>query len=627
MSFAVKSFRDITDNLVLYSDDGQMDDIISEHLSQEFTSNVKLLLRDFLKLIKVLAIYPADNPLPTKMRRSLCSRFTEIVNEFGGLSFNIQPDRIYFNKEEVFCDRGAEERLAGLFFDAGIIQLKLLAGLTEEEIDSFFGLLKDFMNDRSPERDLVSVLWQEQLVSIKYRTVDDLALDEQQTDMMIREICSTYDDDSSGSWGIDVNEISLDETEDESSASSLPSGAIEDAKQMGHSLEPAATDSQSIQSLLTNSYTPAEEEQKEINRLLAENKNFDPFRSVTRTLLEILDQWNDLKPYTETIGICEKVLDQILNTGEFSAAADFVHSLRSRQESMPPEKKNYAERLTGLLRRAGDQNRIERLTEIINTQETIDTDAVELYLESLGWECLPHITGMLGNLVSKKARLTICDYLARRGGDHLGIIANGIRDKRWYVVRNTVMILGQIGGEKVIEYFAATAGHSDQRVRAETFQALENMHSDRALDLLTRFLTDADPALREMALTSLGRIGGRRPFEAVGDVIRSQTFRDFTLDEQEQYLIVFSHLGGNEVTDFLASIIGSAGWLPSSTKMRYRLAALKAMAYNKSDEAEKLLLSYTGSRRKWLRDAAAAAMEYRRKLMYNGGSIGDAAHD
>ncbi len=604
-----------------------MDDIISEHLSQEFTSNIKLLLRDFLKLIKVLAMYPADNPLPAKMRRSLCSRFTEIVNEFGGLAFSIQPDRIYFNKEEVFSDRGAEERLAGLFFDAGIIQLNFLAGLSEEEIDTFFDLLKNFMNDTSPERDLVSMLWQEQLAYIKYRTVDDLALDEQQTDMMIREICSTYDDDSSGSWGIDVNEISLDDADDESSDSSLPAGVTEDAKQMGLSLEPAASDNLPIENLLTNSYTPIEEEQREITRLLAENKNFDPLRSATRTLLEILDQWNDLKPYTETVGICEKVLDQILGAGEFSVAADFVHSLRSRQETLPPEKKNYADRLAGLLRRAGDQQRIDRLTEIVNSQETIDTDAVELYLESLGWESLSHIAGMLGNLVSKKARLTICDYLARRGVDHLSIIANGVRDKRWYVVRNTVMILGRIGGEKVVEYIAGTAGHSDHRVRTETFRALEAMRSDRAVDLLTRFLADGDPTLREMALTTLGRIGGRRPFEAVGDVIRSQAFSGFSLEEQEQYLIVFSHLGGSEVTDFLDSIIGSAGWLPSSTKMRYRLAALKALAYNKSEDAEKYLLSYTRSRRKWLRDAAAAALDYRRKLMHNGGHIGDADHD
>jgi len=612
---------------VFLRDESHMGDTISENLSQEFTSNIKLLLRDMLKLIKVLALYPADNPLPAKMRRSLCSRFTEIVNDSGGLAFSIQPDRIFFNKEEVFSDKGSEERLAGLFFDAGVIQLNFMAGLSDEEINTFFSLLKKFMNDTSPDRDLVSLLWQEQLSYVKYRTVDDLALDEQQTDMMIREICSDYDKEDSDSWGIDLNEISLDDSDDDQSESSLPASVTEDAKQAGLSLEPAATDSQTIENLLSSNYTPVEEEQKQINRLLAENKDFDPSRSVTGTLLEVLDNWNDLKPFTETVSICEKVLDQILGQGEFAAAADFVHSLQARRQNLPENKANYAERLTAFLRRAGDQERIRRLTEIINTQETADTDAVELYMEALGWESLPHITGMLGNLVSKKARLTICDYLARRGVDHLSIIANGIHDKRWYVVRNTVMILGRIGGERVIDYFAKTAGHGDERVRTETFRALESIKSERAVDLLTRFLSDEDPTLRQSALTTLGRIGGRRPFDAVGEVIRSQPFSRYSLEEQEQYLIVFSHLGGSEVTEFLDSIISSMGWLPSATKLRYRLAALKALAYNKSDDAEKLLISYARSRRKWLRDASAAALDYRRKLMSKGGPTGDADHD
>jgi HEAT repeat protein len=234
---------------------------------------------------------------------------------------------------------------------------------------------------------------------------------------------------------------------------------------------------------------------------------------------------------------------------------------------------------------------------------------------------------MLAGLVSKKARLMICDYLARNGGEHLGIIANGIRDKRWYVVRNTVMILGRIGGEPVIEYLTATAGHADQRVREETFKALESMQSDRSIDLLARFLRDNDPELRRRSLTALGRIGGRVAFEAVQDIIRSSSFGEFTIDEQEQYLIIYSHLGGAEVTDYLNSLISSFSLLPSAERTRQKLAALKALAYNTSDEAERVILAHTRSRRQWLREAATAAMEHRRKLIYGGGESGDTHGD
>jgi len=600
-----------------------MDDVISEHLSQEFASNIKLLLRDLLKLVKVLAMYPADNPLPAKMRRSLSSRFAEVVNEFNGLSFVIQPDKIYYNKEEVFADRGQEECLAGLFFDAGIIYLDFIPGITLDEINAFLDLLKNHINRTTGNEDLVSLLWQEQFSFIKYRTVDDLAFDERQTEMMIREIYSDYDDDPGGGWNFDINEISLADPD----ADSLPQEAVEDAGKMGLSLEPPDSPDDRISNLLTSSYMPAMEERREISRLLEENKDFDPSRSATRILLESLESWDDLKPFSETVDVCKKVLDQLLGNGEFSEAADFVHSIRVRQEALLSQRPDYAERLTEFIRRAGDYDRIGRLKEIINQQEAIDTDTVERYLESLGWESLPHITEMLGGLVSKKARLMICDYLARHGREHLSIIANGIRDKRWYVVRNTVMILGRIGGEQVIEYLTATASHPHQRVRAETFTALETMQSDRAVELLARFLTDNDSELRLQSLTTLGRIGGRAAFEAVRDVIRSTLFEQFTIEEREQYLIVYSHLGGAEVTDYLGSIIGSFGLLPSAARTRHKLAALKALAYNASDEAEGFILSYTRSRRQWLREAAAAALEHRRRLIYGGGESGDTHSD
>ena len=53
---------------------------------------------------------------------------------------------------------------------------------------------------------------------------------------------------------------------------------------------------------------------------------------------------------------------------------------------------------------------------------------------------------MLGKLVSKAARLMVCDYLARHGRANSTIIGGAVRDKRWYVARNAVMILGRIGG-------------------------------------------------------------------------------------------------------------------------------------------------------------------------------------
>jgi hypothetical protein len=593
-----------------------MDNIIGEHLSREFASDIKILLRDLRKILKVLTLYPVDNPLPTKMRGSFSPRFVEVVEESNGLVFGIRPNEIVYNREVVYQDQNKEDTLAAIFYNAGVIHLEFSEGLTSEEFTAFLDSLKEYLNDKSLDRDLVSLLWQEQFSNIKFKTVEDLALSECQTDVMIREMYPDYNDTKDPSSDFDYNQIILEE-DDKTNAVSPE--AIEDAEQMGLSLDSPPETQDPVNQLLSGSFTPAEEENREIERLLKENRQFDPHRTTTRILFDILHLWDDKKPFIETVTICEKTFDQLLNQGDFAAAADFVHALRGRQKELAPQKPAYADRLNEFILRAGDARRMEQLTEIINRQEVVDAGSIEIYLDSLGWESLAHITGMLGKLMAKKARLMVCDYLAKRGKEHVKIIANGLRDKRWYVARNTIMILGQINGEQVLDYLDSASNHPDHRVRTEAIVALSKNSSDRSIDLICRFLKDSDTDLRAMALDRLGATGGRPAFETMRDIVHSSAFSNYSPDEQEQFLICYSRLGGAEVTGYLASIIGSFSLLNTGWKARYRFMALKALAHNTSDEAEKLILKYTRSRRQWLRQAAVAALEQHRRIIYERG--------
>jgi hypothetical protein len=575
------------------------------------------------KVLKVMTMYPEDNPLPSKMRGSFGVRFVEQVNRFNGFTFSIRPNEIIYNREVVFQDPNKDEALASFFYNAGIVYLEFQEGLTNEELISFLDVLKVYLKDGSDDCDLVSLIWQEQFKHIKFKTVEDLALGECETDTMISEMYPDYQKDLLYKYEIDHNRIILDDNEspDDDSAStgarSLSPEAVKDGQKMGLDLETDPDEIPSpIEKLLSHSYTLAEEESLEIDKIINEVRQFDPDRTVVRILIEIVDYWEDQRPFKETIAICERIFDQLLNKGSFAVIADFISVLRQRLEVMSSQFPKKAELLTGFIRRAGDDMRIKKLTEIINRQEKVDTVSIENYLEALGWESLVPITGMLGQLVSKDARLMVCDYLARSGRDHVNIIANGLRDKRWYVTRNTAMILGHIGGDQALHYLATITGHSDHRVRREIIKALGNYTSDRAVDILFEFLKDPEPKLRRTALNYLTRMGGRRAFESIRNIVHSASFMKYPIEEQEQFLITYSRLGGSEVTDFLGSIVGSFSFFNNSWKARYRFMALKALAFNSSTEAEALILKYTHSRRKWLRQAAVNALEQHRGFMY-----------
>jgi len=599
-----------------------MGNVISEHLSREFASDIKVILRDLKKLLKVQTLYPDENPLPAKMRASFGGRFVEVVDEFGGLIFSIHPEEIVYEGEVVYRDESREEALAADFYNTGIIYLEFREGLSIDEFHIFLDILKTYQRDRLEADDLVSLLWQEQFVHVRFKTVDDLALGEVETESLIHEMYPSFDPNRRNAYRFDHNRIILDEGKSDSlPGSSLGAGTVspeasEDASKMGLSLESSEENQAPLDGLLSETFLTADEEQEEIKRLLEENRRYDPDRGSVRILIEILHHWDDRGKFVKTVDICEKALDQYLNRGAFKAAADLVHNVRSYRDELSVTKPDYASRLDKFILHCGDASRIQALTNIINMQQSIDSDLIESYLDCLGWESLTHVTGMLGSLVSRQARLRVCDYLSRRGHDHINIIANGLRDQRWYVVRNSVMILGRIGGRQVLPYLNKAAGHGDNRVRMEVLRAAAGHDDDEAVDIMFGFLKDEDIKIREAALERLRQTGGRRSFEIIQQIVRSPDFTDYPLDEQEQFLIIYSSLGGAEITDFLDSIIGSFSLFNLGWKARYRFMALKALAHNTSDEAERLILKYTRSRRKWLRQAAAAALDTRRRVLF-----------
>ena len=596
-----------------------MGNVITEYIAQEVASDLRVLLRDLKKIIKVLSMYPPDNPLPAKMRVSFGARFIELTEKYNGFALDIRADRIMYDKEVVYEDGGADETLAAFFYDAGVIFLEFRDGLAEEELNTFLDVVKSYINDRSVDRDLVSLLWQEQFAGIRFKTVEDLTLNEYQTGDLIREMYPQFGDERAMHAQFDVNTITLDDEPDQNSERGgrvISAEAMEDARQMGLTLDSPPGVNDALARLLTGSFVVDDEVRAEIKKRREENALFEPYRSITRILEEALGYWDDLQPFGEAVGICEKTLDQLLHKGAFAAAAGFVHALKQRQQGLAAQKPGYAARLADFIRRAGDTQRIQQLTEFINSQEVIDTASVEIYLESLGWESLPYIMEMLGKLVSKKARLMVCDYLARCGKSHVRIIGNGVRDKRWYVARNTVMILGQIGGDEILDYLAMTTTHCDPRVRKETITALSKLRSDRATDILGKFLHDADPDVRTAALEILARTGGRKSFEGMRDIVHSPSFIHRPSEEQEQLLIIYSRLGGAEATGYLATLAGSFSLFHSGTRFHLRLSALQALAHNRSEEAEQLILQYTRSSRRWLREAAAAALNQRRRIMH-----------
>lgn len=80
-------------------------------------------------------------------------------------------------------------------------------------------------------------------------------------------------------------------------------------------------------------------------------------------------------------------------------------------------------------------------------------------------------------------------------------------DAKWYVVRNTIFVLGSLRDRDGVTSLRLRINDSDIRVRREIISALEKIGGDEAVDLLVVMAEDRDREVRDAALATVGIIG------------------------------------------------------------------------------------------------------------------------
>ncbi|WP_331054698.1 hypothetical protein [Longimicrobium sp.] len=191
---------------------------------------------------------------------------------------------------------------------------------------------------------------------------------------------------------------------------------------------------------------------------------------------------------------------------------------------------------------------------------------------------------------SRTVRRAALDRVARMGAAALPEIGARLGDGRWYVVRNLLGLVAEIGVLPPGTSLAAYLRHEDARVRREAFRAAFRVGGERER-VLGLALTDADTQVQRQALAECA---SGCPAPVLPLVVRRI---DDPLTEPEQRLLAIRVLGGardplalqmlRRLADGGRTLLGRVRLAPRSPEL---LAALSAL------------------RRGWSADPSAAAL-------------------
>ena len=633
---------------------------------------VRELLKDLLKIIKIVSMYPENNPLPQSMKRNFAERLEQTLHETGDIQLVVERDRLLLDDETVFVDRSREESLAGLLFDVGVASIVFRSGLDINQIYKLLDVIKNYVNAPRNTYDLVNAVWEAGFTHFGVTTIEDIVLADYDSGFNVQEI---HDEDSgkipqkySGEdfqkgyksiFGLEelaeehermnastqIRSVSLDT--DPPSGENLVYSELADSKpvsifsdddrldepslNIGEAVsamgfediepsdEPSGGRMTDTTIILNDEFKLSEEEEIQIRELLNEDAQFDMFESTAELVKEMLHQETTLSGFNETAGIVEKVLSEFVLRCKLVEAGLLLDYTVTLADQIEREKPMWAQRLRDIRTGAGSRDQLKTLIATLNENEELGADELRRYLNNFGWEALGGITDMLGDLEHQQHREAVCGYLSVHGRKNIHVVAKGMDDKRWYVVRNSVLILAHIGDDEAIQHLNKAVHHEEKRVRMELVTVLKDMQSDGALDILKTTAKDPDYEIRRASIRSIVARRGQPAFDAITDLINDPEFGSLDQEEQQMLLNAYSVLGGEYALEFLSKLIKQPNLLRDHSVSFLREAAFAALAHNRSEKAEKFLVSLSNGWRPNLKQMASDTLRKRREILYGGG--------
>jgi HEAT repeat protein/PBS lyase HEAT-like repeat-containing protein len=235
----------------------------------------------------------------------------------------------------------------------------------------------------------------------------------------------------------------------------------------------------------------------------------------------------------------------------------------------------------------------ERLTEEEKAKASED-------FKDLGGIAAPALVDALAAEENWEVRRGLLTAIGALGRAAAPVLLRRLDDSSWFLVRNLTMLLGEIGGQALVEPLAGLLQHEEPRVRREAASSLGKIGGSRAVAHLRRAILD--PEVSTVAARALGEID-RESTVALFSKRLARAGRIVT-DEAplREAITILGEMEAEEAVPILSRILGRGLWIPFSSGDTLRTQAAQALRRIGTPEARDAIRSAAHSSRRMVRD-------------------------
>jgi HEAT repeat protein len=556
-------------------------------------TDVTGILKLMAGTLKNMRTYHGDNPVLKKSFSMLFESLRSFLEQNESLTLLVREDELMFGHHMVYSSSERLESLAFSLYKDGIRLICLRHGLTNLELRDFLTAIHDAREADPYQADVVTILWEKDLVNISYRAVDAyLESDEQRS---IDEMAKRPD----------RQPVSPER------GSTVP-GSEFFIKELG--LSPGEKGLTEPKTKLQAS----ESESRNIVREILEEDDKSILRRCSDVCLEVIKCTPRDDTFNRVVDFLGRICDWLVSSGDFLSACSILSDLRSlsAQEDLPQARKAS---IMDTIGKRSERKKIQQIEAHLYSQSDLQTEEIFAYLALMSPTAVAPLCEMLAESEVRKVRYLLCRAISILGRTELERLRLYIQDERWFFVRNIVMILGMMANPQAVSILKSVVSHPEPRVRREAARSLGRIRDSSGLAVLRVLVADANKLVRIAALAATKDVGGPTARRMLEEVISDKSFNKKATDEKTETMKAYGSLGSDS-TGLLAAI--AKGELKGMDE-KTRASAVYGLAATNDEKAMDALRQLLDESAGPVRYAASEALGMRDARMAAGKTDGN----
>lgn len=494
-----------------------------------------------LKGLKVIAMYRHNESKYGEYLQKAWAALAEYTKTYGALNLRVEITNFTIHKQDLFTE---DNPVPYKFFKDGIRQIIFRDGFSLEEMTTFTMIaLSD--PDRGAD-DINAQLWRAQMPNFEYIMVEGFKIDEMSEEDVQVEVDKI----------VDYLQRRLRTNSED---------YIRFARLSESDLEMQLNDIDQMRGVVITGLTATPDLKAKLQREVHEEENQRLFPKLISAVFQVVE--NGVTDANLLSDMFSQLLDAMLLQEDFAIINQVVLKLRAMEQRVGAES-SIGELLRGFIAKMGEEQRLNRIGEILKYAKLKHPPEVVKYLTNITADAVPALLGTLEVIELAENRTLLCDVLVVFARDNPDPFVDKLKtaDKP-QVQRDMIYVLDRSNHPDKLKFFSNVLKSKNLALRLEVMSIIARGRTGEARKLIAAMLEDETLQVRLQAARVLPEFDREKAYVDLLRMVKDKGFEDKSPQEKEGLYVALGSTGMPGAINFFAQVLQQKSGLFNKQKM------------------------------------------------------------